>query len=650
MLVPLATTVLRVRQPALVRLFGACGLLFCLACALPIDARAARDDEIISQLREQIRELEKAPADTGGIFDKGRNERRLVLLRKELAVIERRQELETQERDLHETMNAQPRAQLREKLQAVAPDKTGPDLRLRELATRRTQVTVERETLARKLADLRRAPGTGLNATTDIAEAEERIITLDEELRAIALRAEAAENESDLVVLAQTLRERLRTMEAESSRPTLRVLFTQQSQEDDDTKLSAQLAARVANLDATQRNGEAGLDLQRQKLAGLDQEILLFEARPGPAQRRNAPMDQLLATDRLQKRMLGERLPFLTDQVEALRRSRTLLQSQQDLLAAAARVLNDDFATMRAAYLARQRTPTVIIAGLIAIYLLLSRLVMPLRYKKEELFLARRLGRYTVAFLAVVIVALNSIADLRVLATTLGVASAGLVIALQDVATSLFGWFTILLGRKFTVGDRLEIDGARGDVLDIQLLRTTLVELNNWLGVDQPTGRVFIVPNNFVFKSKVFNYSHGHPYIWGVVDVTVTFSTPVASALAVFNKALEEETREAFAEARTAAREMERRYGAEDAEYQPKVYTRIADCGITFSLLYVCHYRQTATMRNRLNRRLIAELETHEHIRLAYPTRQVINTVESVAPTAVLGQDSTSAPFLRPVR
>jgi len=156
---------------------------------------------------------------------------------------------------------------------------------------------------------------------------------------------------------------------------------------------------------------------------------------------------------------------------------------------------------------------------------------------------------------------------------------------------------------------------------------------------------VFIVPNNFVFKSKVFNYSHGHPYIWGVVDVTVTYSTPVASALALFQKLLEEETREAFAEARAAARVMERRYGVEDAEYQPKVYTRIADSGVTFSLLYVCHYRNSPAMRNRINRRLIAELETHEHIRLAYPTRQLVTGESAGMPSAVLGTDATRAPF-----
>jgi len=170
--------------------------------------------------------------------------------------------------------------------------------------------------------------------------------------------------------------------------------------------------------------------------------------------------------------------------------------------------------------------------------------------------------------------------------------------------------------------------------------------LNNWLGVDQPTGRVIIVPNNFIFKTKVFSFSHGHPFIWGKVEVTVTYATPAASALALFEKVLEEETREEFTEARRVATEMERRYGVEDADYRPKIYTRIADSGVTFSLLYVSHYRSSSSTRNRINRRLIAELETHPHIQLAYHTTHVLTSVEQAgSPSAVLGQEVTQAPF-----
>jgi small-conductance mechanosensitive channel len=201
-----------------------------------------------------------------------------------------------------------------------------------------------------------------------------------------------------------------------------------------------------------------------------------------------------------------------------------------------------------------------------------------------------------------------------------------------------------MLGRKFTIGDRLEIDGVKGDVLDIQLLRTTLVEVNAWLGADQPTGRIIVIPNNLVFKTKVFNYSHGHPFIWSKIELTVTFATPVAAALALFRKVLAEETREEFAAARQAATALERRYGVTDAEYEPKIHLRIADNGVTLSLFFVSHYRQTSAVRNRINRRLIAELEKRREIQLAYTTMSVLTGPAPDGPSVVLGTEPDEPP------
>jgi small-conductance mechanosensitive channel len=149
--------------------------------------------------------------------------------------------------------------------------------------------------------------------------------------------------------------------------------------------------------------------------------------------------------------------------------------------------------------------------------------------------------------------------DLSMVAATMGIVSAALVIALQE-ATSAFGWFVIMMGSKFGIGDRLEIDGTRGDVIDIQLLRTTLVEVNGWLGVDEPTGRIILVPNNFIFNNKIFNYTHGHPFVWGKIDVTVGFNCAEAAA-ALFQRVLME--RPGRVRGRTAAQRMRRRYGVD---------------------------------------------------------------------------------------
>ena len=605
----------------------------------------ARDEQRIAQIKEAIKSVETVMADSNSpAADRPRLQRKLEALKQELGIMQEREAIEARERGLKAEVHTQTREQLRDKLQTIGSDPAALEARLRELEARRAKATAERNALNNQKEDADATLTEGRRA-----ELDEQLFTKNEETRAIALQQEATEFEGRLVRQAQKLRDQLRIEETSPGQSSLRAWYDKRTELLSDASRDKQLTDLSANVAANLRVTEAGLALARQKLAKFDEELQLLE-RQTTFLRRNTQLDQLLATQRAQKQLLGQRLPFLADQVEALRDSRDFLKTNRELLALEAQLLDEQAAELRAAYFNRLRWPLVTAVVIFAAYLALSRVVLPKRYKKEELFLARRLGRYATVLLISVVAAVYLLEDLRVLATTLGLVSAAIVISLQDVCASFFGWFVIMIGRKFTIGDRLEIDGVRGDVLDIQLLRTTLLELNNWLGVDQPTGRVIIVPNNFIFKTKVFSFTHGHPFIWGKIDVTVTFNTPAASATALFQKVLEEETREDFAEARRMSTEMVRLYGVEDADYRPKLYTSIGDNGVTFNLLYVSHYRGTSSTRNRINRRLISELETHPHIQLAYNTTHVLTSVEQAGgPSAVLGQDVTRSPFpLRP--
>ncbi len=616
-------------------------LLRLVLAALLCATAWARDEQRIAKLTEAIKSLEAVMADSNlPATERPRLQHKLDAFKQELSIMQQREAIENRERNLKAQVHAQTRELLRDRLQMIGSDPAAVDARLRELETRRLKATAERAALNNQKEDAAATPGD--NRT---AEIDELLFSKNEEIRSIALQQEAADYESMLVRQAQKLREDLRAAETNPPRPSLRAWFDKRRELQGDTTRDQQLAAVAANVAENLRVSEAGLAMARQKLAKFDEELQLLE-RQTNFLRRNSQLDQLLATQRAQKQLLGLRVPFIAEQVEALRDARDFLASHRDLLALEQRLLTEQADELGAAYFNRLLWPLVSSAVILAVYLALSRMVLPRRYKKEELFLARRLGRYATALLISVVVALYLLDDLRVIATTLGLVSAAVVISLQDVCASFCGWFVIMIGQKFTIGDRLEIDGVRGDVLDIQLLRTTLLELNNWLGVDQPTGRVIIVPNNFIFKTKVFSFTHGHPFIWGKIEVTVTYGTPTASATALFQKVLDEETREDFAEARRVSAEMERRYGVEDADYRPKIYTRIADSGVTFSLIYVSHYRNTSSTRNRINRRLISELETHPHIQLAYNTLNVLaNVAPTGGPSAILGPDVTQAPF-----
>jgi small-conductance mechanosensitive channel len=95
-------------------------------------------------------------------------------------------------------------------------------------------------------------------------------------------------------------------------------------------------------------------------------------------------------------------------------------------------------------------------------------------------------------------------------------------VVLQDVLASIAGAFSIGFSRLYTVGDRVQIGDTRGDVIDIGLLRTTLMETGNWVSRDLYNGRIVRIPNSTVLKGSVFNYSQGFLFIWDEIKVLFT--------------------------------------------------------------------------------------------------------------------------------
>jgi small-conductance mechanosensitive channel len=108
------------------------------------------------------------------------------------------------------------------------------------------------------------------------------------------------------------------------------------------------------------------------------------------------------------------------------------------------------------------------------------------------------------------------------LSFAIGVADAGVAVALQDVVASIAGAFSIGFSKLHAVGDRVQIADTRGDVIDIGLLRTTLIETGNWVSKDLYNGRIVRIPNSSVLKGPVFNYSQGFQFIWEEIKVLFT--------------------------------------------------------------------------------------------------------------------------------
>src|ERR1700760_2197687 len=133
-----------------------------------------------------------------------------------------------------------------------------------------------------------------------------------------------------------------------------------------------------------------------------------------------------------------------------------------------------------------------------------------------------------------------------------GVAGAGVAVALQDILASIAGAFSIGFSKLYALGDRVQIGDTRGDVIDIGLLRTTLLETGNWVSGDLFNGRIVRIPNSAVLKGSVFNYSQGFQFIWDQIKVVFTSSSDFQFAKDMLTRVAREAIGDYLLEAQTS--------------------------------------------------------------------------------------------------
>src|ERR1700693_4737315 len=135
-----------------------------------------------------------------------------------------------------------------------------------------------------------------------------------------------------------------------------------------------------------------------------------------------------------------------------------------------------------------------------------------------------------------------------------GVVGAGVAVGLQDVLARIAGALSIGFSKLYTVGDRVQIGDTRGDVIDIGLLRTTLMETGNWVSKDLYNGRLVRIPNSTVLKGSVFNYSQGFHFIWDAIKVLFTITSYCQFAREVLLRVAKESIGEYLIEAQLSWR------------------------------------------------------------------------------------------------
>jgi small-conductance mechanosensitive channel len=220
------------------------------------------------------------------------------------------------------------------------------------------------------------------------------------------------------------------------------------------------------------------------------------------------------------------------------------------------------------------------------------------------------------------------------LTTALGLVTAGLAFALQKVVTAVAGYFVILRGRTFDVGDRIVMGGVRGDVIALGFTQTTIMEMGQppavqgadpamWIQSREYTGRVVTVTNAKMFDEPVFNYTHEFPYIWEELTVPIAYGANRQRAEHILLQAAAKHTVTIEQMSADALQEIQRRYVLKPADLHSKVYYRLTDNWLELTLRFIVMDHGVRAIKDALSRDILAELD-QAGIAVASATLQIV--------------------------
>ncbi len=171
--------------------------------------------------------------------------------------------------------------------------------------------------------------------------------------------------------------------------------------------------------------------------------------------------------------------------------------------------------------------------------------------------------------------------------TFLGLVGAGLAVALREPLLSIAGRIAIFFGHMYTVGDRIEINKMSGDVIDVGFFYTRMMEIGNWIGGDQYSGRIIQFANAQVFGASVFNYTRNFAYIWDEVKLPLAYDSNIKGAAEMLKTVGREYTREFMHDAEPQIQKMQRIFMVQRFEVEPVVFLKVTDNWVELTLRYL---------------------------------------------------------------
>jgi small-conductance mechanosensitive channel len=207
----------------------------------------------------------------------------------------------------------------------------------------------------------------------------------------------------------------------------------------------------------------------------------------------------------------------------------------------------------------------------------------------------------------------------------IGLFSAGVAITLQELFLSIAGSLYIFLLTVYKPGDRIEINGIKGDVIDVDSMYTTMMEIGEWVSSDNYSGRIVKLSNAFVFRGPVYNYSQDFPFVWDEFNLPIRYGSDIELAKSIVIEVATENLSEYVSESISEWKKVVDKYYIEDAKVEPTLAITMTDNWIEFNLRYIVDYKKRRGTKHILNELIGKRIkETNGKVQLASATFEIV--------------------------
>ena len=247
----------------------------------------------------------------------------------------------------------------------------------------------------------------------------------------------------------------------------------------------------------------------------------------------------------------------------------------------------------------------------------LERLLGRMKLERRQIETLRSVARVTLQILSIVVILLVLVGVPTQLATMLGIVGAGLTVALKDFIVAFIGWLVLMGKNGMRLGDWVEINGVSGEVIELGMFHTVLLETGNWTDAGHPTGRRVTFTNSFAISGHYFNFSTSGQWLWDEVLVVVPLDRDANSIGETLYKDVVEATTDSSKQAEQEWKNNSPSRRGAQITATPGLSIRPAVGGVEVAVRYVTRASERFNVRAKLYKSAVEILGQGAHPRAA---------------------------------